>query len=617
MDLRVNKWKYKYFELPKIKSEADIKEYVAAARKMFPYFQKAPKRVEIPTFDNPIAQRNWELEEVRRCAEGHDGMPGKYYFYYNYCYIKNISGGFIQPQFRSADVVWFHLVESCNPGNYNEHHGIICVKRRRGGFSWKMAADGDHECLLNEGAEVGMTSKGEDDAKDLFKKCHEIYERLPNFLRHPLSSKTKESLSFSRVVPDEIGMSSKEGNNSTLFCRPPTDSCFEGLMLKKVIIDEVGKIPNAMTIWAMTRDCLMEEMSRTGVPILFGTAGEQEKGGKAQREFWYKNEAYDFIRFFFPGWAGMKVDINGNDDIESVVKWIFSERKKKLEDGATDYWDFVQQYPLYADEAFLTKGGSGIGNIKKIKEQKEFLASNPAKCTIGKFRWGRQGEQAVVFEPNSEFGGTGKCIIYEHPRVDLLYSAGGDPADHDYVSKGSSDLALYIGSRQRGSRPPKVVFRYADRPEKVNDYFEQALMALIYYNNTKALIENNRNGMIKYFENANYIHLLKHEPTPKNTYIKKEVLRIGVRKTVASTNEMERCINHYTDDYSDQIPDEELLDELLLYGSQNTDKAVAFGWLLVSMEDEYETIESREAKETALPTFRYRNVGGKIIRVEK
>jgi hypothetical protein len=616
MSLQVKDWKYKYYELPKINEEADIAAYVAVAKKYFPRRKKAPKRVEIPEFDNPVAQRNWEHEEIRRCIEGHDGMPGKYYFYYNYCWIKNISGGFIQPQFRMADATWFHLIESCEPQNYNRGKGVICVKRRRAGFTWKEACDGVHDGLFKEGANIGMTSKSEDNAKELFGMCHVIYERLPKFLKHPISSKTKESISFSRKSTDELGTSQMEGNNSLLFCRPPTDSCFEGGMLNKMIIDEVGKIDNALTIWAMSRDCLMEEMERVGVPLLFGTAGEQEGNGKAQREFWYKNESYGLLRFFFPGWAGMKVDENGNDNIEVVVRWILDTRKEKLESGAVDYWDFVQQYPLYSEEAFLTKGAAGIGNSRKIQEQINFLEKNPPRRDIGRFRWGREGEGPVVFIPNSEYGGIGKCIVYEHPSVTNLHSAGCDPADHDYVAKGSSDLSMYIMKRAKGSTPPRIVFSYTDRPEKVNDYYEQSLMALIYYGHTKILIENNRNGMIKYYESAGQLGLLKLEPTPKNTLVRHESPRIGVRKTVQSTKVMEGAINHYTDDYCDQIPDIDLLREFQVYGTENTDRAVAFGWTLVSMEDETDTLESIQTAKQALPSFRYRVVNGRTVRVK-
>lgn len=195
--------------------------------------------------------------------------------------------------------------------------------------------------------------------------------------------------------------------------------------------------------------------------------------------------------------------------------------------------------------------------------------------------------------------------------------SGSDPADHDYVNKGASDLALYIMSKQQGARPPRIVFSYTDRPEKVNDYYEQSIMALIYYRECKVLIENNRNGMIQYFQNNGYIHLLKPEPQPKNQLNVQQTKRLGIRKTVASTQEMERCINQYTDDYAHLIPEIELLAEFLVYGQENTDKVIAFGWTLVSLIDEIVNVAQQQEIADSAPTFRYRKINGKLTRVKK
>lgn len=189
-----------------------------------------------------------------------------------------------------------------------------------------------------------------------------------------------------------------------------------------------------------------------------------------------------------------------------------------------------------------------------------------------------------------------------------------DPADHDYVSVGASDMSMYLLTRQQGMNPPRMVFSYTDRPQKSSVYYEQALMALIYYNKTQALIENNRYGMISYFENNGYLSLLKPEPVPKNTLVRKESYRIGIRKTVASTKEMERCINEYTNDYCHLIPEIELLDDFMVYGTKNTDRTIAFGWALVSLEEEGVTEDAKKKMADSLPKWKYVRRNGQIIR---
>lgn len=631
MSFQVNGgWKYQYIDLPKIKSLDDVDAYVEAAETYFPKWKKGvykrhwhnekfydQKGKEIK-FANDLTKKNWEFELLRRCEEGHDGLPGKMYFYYHFCSIKNISGGFIRPDFRVSDAVWFHLLESCEWGNYNEGHGIICVKRRRGGFSWKQAADSLWDALFKEGFRVGMTSKDEDAAKDLMQKVYQMYERLPTFLKHPFSSKTQDTFMLARKDEDELGQRTLSGNESEIYCKAPTDSCFEGEQIGKMVIDEAGKIRNLETIWSMGLPTLMEEIKRVGIPVLFGTAGEQEKVGVGQKEFWKNHEIYDLIRFFFPGWAGLMAKEDGNDDIRGAVLWILKERARLTKlDNPKKLLEFIQQYPLYSDEAFVSKGGAGIGNMIKISQQLSNLEEKDSVKKVGRFRWGRDGESKVVFEPNTQFDQSGQCVIYEEPSPALDYEAGCDPADHDFVQKGASNLSMYIGSHQKGTRPPKIVFSYTDRPERVNDYYEQSIMALIYYNQTKVLIENNRFGMIKYYEDTGYLYLLKPEPVAINKLNKIQSKQLGVRKTVQSTREMERCINHYTDEFCDLIPEKELLEEFLVYGESNTDRAIAFGWLLVSLEDTYVSKESREAVANALPKTRIRKINGRLVRVKK
>lgn len=630
MNFQVDKgWNYEYVELPTIRNSDDLDAYVSAAEKYFPKWTTGKyhrvwdngriyNKGKEYKIDNPIAQQDWEFEQIRRCIEGHDGLPGKMYFYYHFCTIRNISGGFIRPDFRVPDIVWFHLLESCEWGNYNQGNGIICVKRRRGGFSWKQAADSLYDALFREGYRVGMTSKDEIAAKDLMKKVYQMYDRLPPFIKHPWSNRTQESFLLARKEEDDLGQKTFSGNESEIYCKAPTDSCFEGEQIGKMVIDEAGKIANLETIWSMGLPTLMEETKRVGIPILFGTAGEQEKVGVGQKAFWKNSDVYGMIKFFFPGWAGLMSDKDGNDDIRSSVEWILKEREKiaKLEDDQK-LLEFIQQYPLYSKEAFLSKGSVGIGNLRKISEQTEFLEESNQEQRKGSFRWGKDDEGEVVWEPRDIHDISGECIVYEHPKAGVHYVAGCDPADHDYVQKGSSNLSLYIMSKQRGTHAPRIVFSYTARPDNVDDYYDQAIMALKYYANTQVLIENNRYGMIKYFENTGFFSLLRPEPIQRQRMQRTPSKQVGIRATTKSIQELERCINHYTDDHCNLIPDIDLLKECTLYGEENVDRVMAFGWTLVALEDDYISVEEQKRINSALPTYKIKRVGGNIVRIRK
>jgi hypothetical protein len=568
-------------------------------------------RTKRPVFNTEYEKKEWEREEIRRCKHGYDGMCGKMYFWFNYCYIKNLKGGRIHPEFRVCDGEWFRLLERCQFGDYLGW-GAICVKRRRGGFSWKEAADIMHDATFSAHTDIGMNSKSERDTIVLFNKVKFIYDNLPSFLRASTEAgKSKMSMFFGFKSKDANGNTIMRGTQSHITCVPPTDSAYEGMMLAKWICDEAGKIGNLRQMWSYTEECLMQETERVGVPVIFGTSGEIGKNGDGLMEMWYKSDLYKLKRFFFPGWMGLKVDEFGNDRKEDCIRWILYRRKVKIQMSMKDYNDYLQKYPLTPQEAFMQLSGGGVGDPAKINKQMGILEDGGFKVWIGSFKYSDEDGVTFMVHPN------GDCRIYEHPDQDYkdLYLAGCDPADHDDATKEASDMATYIMKKIKGLEGPRIVFEYVARPKKAADYYEQVLMACIYYK-CKILIERNRYRMISYLEEAGYKHLLVSEPS---SYLKRSSQpsreRIGVTMTEATRQYMKDLIEAYIDDYCDSIPSVPLLKEFLLFGSRNTDRAFAFGMCLI-YEKENKTIAKKfDEIKPNIPRFSYKRINGEIRRV--
>lgn len=558
---------------------------------------------------------DWEVEEIRRCINGFDGMCGKMYFYFNYCYIIDNKRGKILPDFRTVDNEWFKLIESCR--KENSGYGVVCVKRRRGGFSWKEAADVMHDCLFTPFFNVGMNSKTERDSIQLFKKCKFIYDNLPEFMRVSVDGgKTKLSMLFASKTNDKFGNPILEGNMSEIICVPPTDSAYEGLMLGKWVCDEAGKIPNLIQMWSFTEDCLSSGgVERVGIPIIFGTSGEVDKNGAGLRELWYKHEVYSLKQFFFAGYMGLIVDKYGNDDIKAGIRHILLERKRLLRVSQKQYNDYLQKYPLTPEEAFMQLTGGGVGDPVKINNQMISLEKNPASARRGYFRFGREGEPVSVFIPDN----SGSSIIYEIPDQNKksLYLAGCDPADHDETGEGSSLMSMFIYKKQDGLSGRHIVFEYTDRPKLAATYYEQALLALIYYNECKILIENNRYRMISSIQEWGWGKLL--QPSPKNIgrIFQSGPSTYGVRMNEYVKNYMIELIDEYINDNCDLIPSMELLKEFLAYGSENTDRVMAFGLCLIYEKEDKTLAKNSEELLKTTPSFVYRKIGGKIVRVKK
>ena len=570
------------------------------------------KRVPMPIFDNKEEEGYYHREEIRRCVDGHNGMSGKMYFWFNYCKIKSPTGK-IYPEYRVADQEWFDLLDSAEKSH---KYGIICVKRRRAGFSWKEAADSLHDVSFNSYYNVGMNSKSEKDSIELFSKVRFLYDNLPQFLRATSTAhNTKSGMHFSYRQKDALGNIVTKGNQSEIIVVAPTPSAYEGLMLQKWVADEAGKVQHLSQLWAYTEPCLMQETARVGCPILFGTAGEIAKEGRDFKELWDNSAVHNLHRFFFAGWMGIFVDGFGNDMKEESVRWIFYERYKRRNIDPKKLNDFIQQYPLTIEEAFSMSNGAGVGNLMNINKQISSLRENPPLKVRGRFKWNNVGD-GVIWVPDS----AGECIVYKQPNKDLQngYISGCDPADHDDVTDEASDLSMFIASRQDGLSEPEIVFEYTARPKKLNHYYEQAAMALIYYGNAKMLIENNRYRMISYFEDNNYKSLLS--PAPQGIirrFFTSRINNIGVRMTDSVKEYMEGLIDEYTDDYCDLIPSLTLLEEFIKYKSVNTDRVMAFGVMLMNLREvSKRKVYNSGTKKSILPSFKYiKGANGKIKRV--
>jgi len=584
--------------------EAQVQRYLQIIN-IIPENKILRTRDTMPSFKTPVDKVLWETEHIKRCKNGHNGISGKMYFWFHFCYIKNLKGGKIAPEYRECDNYWFTELEEAKKNN----EGVVCVKRRRAGFSWKAACDALHDAIFNRFSVVGLNSKSERDSVHLFQKMVFIYDNLPQFLRIKIGSKRGMKIEFYRKAKDENGNSIKKGVQSELNVVPPTDSAYEGLMLSKWICDEAGKIPNLPQMWSYTEDCLMQETERVGQPIIFGTSGDISKDGKGLMGMWQDSDVYRLRRFFFGGWMGMLVDEFGNDRVEEVVRWIVYERKRREALPGKFYSDFLQRYPLTAEEAFSQYSESGIGNIAEINKQMSSLVDNPVRSKRGHFESTESGDISFIASAN------GKVIIYEDPEDKALYIAGCDPADHDDVLAGSSDLSLHIMKKQDGTVGPKIVLEYVDRPNNLIEYYNQSYYALLYYNKAKCLIEKNRYRMISHFTSNSWQSVLATTPQGLTRMFAVRSNVIGVHMNPDIKNYMKGIIDDYVDSFCDLIPSRELLQEFIDFGARNTDRVFSFGLALMLLKEDKRKVSASEKKK--VPSFKYELRNGKIIRTLK
>jgi len=556
-----------------------------------------PVRVKEPEFNNNTEKRQWQIEEIRRCKFGHNGMSGKMYFFYNYCFMKNLKGK-IRPEYRVCDNEWFKLVHECTE---SEEWGIVCVKRRRVGASWKEAADVVHDVTFNTHFHVGMNSKTENDSIHLYRKVEFIYENLPTWMKVSIGSKNGMKLQYYVKGKDEKGNNIKKGNQCELTTVAPTDSAYEGLMLNKWICDEAGKISNLRQLWSFTEECLMQEMRRVGVPILFGTSGDITKDGMGLMEKWDKSEIYKLKRFFFAGYMGLAVDKYGNDRKEDAIRWIVYKRRDKEALDKKEYVDFIQKYPLTPDEAFSKFSGSGLGDPVTLNAHLAELRKDPPFQKRGFFRFDENWN--VKFIPDK----FGPVIIYEDPSKNPndSYIGGVDPADHDDATEEASDLSTHIFKESNGLEPLRIVAEFVDRPKKLSEYYNQAICLCLYYSGCKYLVEDNRYRMISHFEERGFKHLLHYSPPAINRLFKTRPNKVGIHMTPDVKEYMEGVVNDYLEYHTEYIPSEELIKELMEYGTRNTDRVMSFGIGIILARSRTKLVGKRNRTRKKTPTYSY------------
>ena len=481
-----------------------------------------PQRMIIPSFSNKTEQAKWEHEQIRRTRFGYNGICGMMYMYTYFWKMKSKNGGLISPEFRRCNAEFFNLIESCLYGGSdlyedNTGKGVILGGRRRWGKSYSLANAMYCTAIHNPYSEIGFTSKTEEDMKKFMNDVLKTgYNNLPAFLRATsLAGNSASRLDLSKKVRDKDGNIKKVGLNSVIFGRSPEPTSFEGAGMRMVVYEEPGKwLPGQLKQnWSYTEPALAADdgITRKGVPILAGTAGDAAENGDDFKDFWYNAESYGLKRYFAAGWSGFMIEGDfGNENVIEGLKYILSEREKKKKQSMKRYYDFVVQYPLEPEEMFIQVGESPF-DVELLNNRMGFLDTNPPLLKRGVFR---KSNDKVVFIPKED----GDIIMREEPEDDVLYAAGCDPTDGAKKEGSGSDLSFFIAkglSLDEETASQGAVLQYTAKPKDMNEAYEQCALALEYYskkNPCTVLIERNRARMIAYFQDRELARFLAKKP---------------------------------------------------------------------------------------------------------
>jgi hypothetical protein len=462
---------------------------------------------------------------------------------------------------------------------------MIYLKIRRSGFSFMASSECINVGTLARDSRVGILSKTGADAKKMFTdKVVPINSRLPFFFKPIMDGmdKPKTELSFripaSKITKKNMYNSDEdaiEGLDTSIDWKNTEDNSYDGEKLLFLAHDESGKWLRPNNIkenWRVTKTCLRLGSKIIGKCMMGSTSNALSKGGSNFKDIYEDSSVLHrnangqtksgLYSLFIPMEWNMEgfIDLYGMPVFNAPEEPILGVDKILIKNGAIDYWEaevdslksdadalneFYRQFPRTESHAFRDESKQSIFNLTKIYQQIDYNDSTIREhhTTRGSFHW-RDGVQdsKVIWTPDSR----GRFSVSWIPSKSIqnnVYNRNGTahPGNEHIGSFGcdSYDISAVVGGRgSNGSLHGMTKFHmdeapvneffleYIARPQTAEIFFEEVLMACIFYG-MPILIENNKPRLLYHFKNRGYRGFCLNRPDKLYNKLSKTERELG------------------------------------------------------------------------------------------
>jgi hypothetical protein len=507
----------------------------------------------------------WWDEQFHYCKHGYNTggiwIPGRYYYYLNFCYISTLGRGVHHPDYVDLDLEFFYAVEEAK--HYGK--GIIAPKARRKGLSEKTGSIVGHGIRFQESYKAGVCAGLKTYVKDFIDKFNYNDSLIAPELKLKRLENNADDIEFGWKEKEDTGYVECGSRNKiflrTMFHDP---NLFKGTMLNDVVFEEVGEFDLVDETLDATKPCFMVGELMVGTPYIYGTGNKQAQGTKKFAELWHNSDALKLIRFFVPGrrmyfpyvvnatspLTGTVLNPDGtrNECIPNLTKYELHERVGMEDDEAaqvaidaeierlsklpdkTKLINFKQNYPSKVEEVFIRSGGNDFPT-ELLNEQGFMLGSlgyNKYKHYSLEYVLDDKGQKIVPYQikatplsdkdlENKDKVDESIMMLPDHPprkHFRNLHVAGIDSYDLDQ-SKTSKSLGSMVVKEGAHNIPgvennlPVALIRC--RPREKEKFYELCLKTSIYFNligNT--LIDVAKSLIINHYkQNGGEIYLAK------------------------------------------------------------------------------------------------------------
>ena len=501
-------------------------------------------------------------EEFKRREEGfwfYNKGKATYITGTHYMYLQWSKIDVGQPDFREANRLFYLFWEACKADT--RCYGMCYLKNRRSGFSFMASGELVNMATISSDARLGILSKTGPDAKKMFTdKVVPISVNYPFFFK-PIQDgmdRPKTELAYrvpaSKLTRRKIEAGSDDhdlqGLDTTIDWKNTGDNSYDGEKLKLLAHDESGKWErpnNILNNWRVTKTCLRLGSRIIGKCMMGSTSNALDKGGDNFKKLYNGSDVTKRNRngqtstglysLFIPmewNYEGF-IDSYGLpvfDTPEEEVKGPYGEY---IDTGIIEHWqnevdglkndgdalnEFYRQFPRTEEHAFRDETKNSIFNLAKIYEQIDYNEELNAPLTKGNFQWVNGiKDTKVIFYPDSKgrfkvswtpkFELQNRHIIkngIKYPANEHMGSFGCDSYDISGTvdGKGSKGALHGLTKFSMEDCPPNSFFlEYIARPQTAEIFFEDVLMALVFYG-MPILAENNKPRLLYYLKRRGY-----------------------------------------------------------------------------------------------------------------
>jgi len=465
------------------------------------------------------------------------------------------------PDYREANRLFFIFWEACKADK--RCYGMSYLKNRRSGFSFMSSAETVNLATISSDARYGILSKTGADAKKMFTdKVVPISINYPFFFkpiqdgmdrpktelayRVPASKFTRKKITSNEKLEDIVGL------DTTIDWKNTGDNSYDGEKLNLLVHDESGKWErpdNILNNWRVTKTCLRLGSRIVGKCMMGSTSNALDKGGDNFKKLYYDSDVTERNRngqtrsglysLFIPmewNYEGF-IDEYGQPVFNNPDHDVLGPDGELIDYGIIEHWEneaeglkqdqdalneFYRQFPRTEEHAFRDEALNSIFNLVKIYEQIDYNdgVRTDSTFSVGNFQWvnGIKDTQVMFYpDPKGRFKISwvppsnlqNRIVIkngIKYPANEHMGAFGCDSYDiSGTVDRRGSNGALHgLTKFSMEDAPPNHFFlEYIARPQTAEIFFEDVLMALVFYS-MPLLCENNKPRLLYYLRRRGY-----------------------------------------------------------------------------------------------------------------